>query len=108
MQTSVKSSTVRLYLVPLLDRYGLILFHLVMIIRVEILDKKTNQTITVEKSGSNRVRTLFSFMRATRKYANENHRVVKVSSDDQTILAEFAGMHPNMQIELLDGKSDVV
>lgn len=72
-----------------------------MIIRVEILDKKTGKTIIVERQGGNRVATLFSFMQAARKYANKDHKVIRLLTDDTTTLTEFSARYPAMSVEFL-------
>ena len=69
------------------------------------MDLKTNEKIMVEKKGS-RVPTLLSFMKATRKYANQDHKVLKLSSDDPTVLTEFGSHYPNIHMELLEPEKD--
>jgi hypothetical protein len=76
-----------------------------MIIRVEILAKKHNEKIVVEKKGNNRVATLLGFYAAVKKYANKEHSILKLSSDDPTILTEFGQRYPDIHMELLESSS---
>lgn len=76
-----------------------------MIIRVEILAKKNDEKIVVEKRGNNRVATLLGFYAAVRKYANKEHKILKLSSDDPTVLSEFGKKNPELHMELLESST---
>lgn len=73
-----------------------------MIIRAEILKKATGEKIIVEKKGANRVATLLSFYKDSRRYANKEHSLLKVSSDDATVLAEISSKSPSTLLDYID------
>jgi hypothetical protein len=71
-------------------------------IHAKIIDLKDNHEIEVSKEGSNRVWTLLQFMGATRKYAKEGYKVLRVETDDLTTYSELTQNYPKMLILLTD------
>ena len=75
-----------------------------VIIRAKILkvgqgDQK-DQDIIVEKMGKSRSKTLLAFWWDCRKYANKDHKVLKIETSDPTIITELQGNQATKDIPM--------
>jgi hypothetical protein len=75
-------------------------------IQAKIIDLNDNHEIEVSKEGSNRVWTLLQFMGATRKYAKEGYKVLKVETDDLTTYSELTQNYPEMMVVLTEKSAE--
>jgi hypothetical protein len=75
-------------------------------IHAKIVDLRDNHEIEVSKEGSNRVWTLLQFMGATRKYAKEGYKVLKVETDDLTTYSELTQNYPKMMVVLTEKSAE--
>ncbi len=73
-----------------------------MKVSASILDVKTGETLSVVKEGVNKTKVLLSFMWEARKYADKNHKVVRLVTDDMTVYSELKEHYPTWNIELLE------
>ncbi len=73
-----------------------------MKVTASILDLKNGETLSVVKEGSNRTKVLLSFMWDARKYADKDHKVVRLVTDDMTVYSELKQHYPALNIELLE------
>ncbi len=80
-----------------------------MKVSASILDTKTGETLTVTKEGGTRTKVLLSFMWDARKYADKDHKVLRLTTDDLTVFSELKQHYPTLNIELLEeAESDSV
>ncbi len=73
-----------------------------MKVSASILDTKTGETLTVTKEGGNRTKVLLSLMWDARKYADKDHKVIHITTDDMTVYSELKQHYPTWNIELLE------
>jgi hypothetical protein len=71
-------------------------------VRAIIQDVKTGKVLTISKDGNNRTKTLLSFMWDARKYADKDHKVLRLTTDDLTVFSELKQHYPTLNIELLE------
>ncbi|GEM_PF-3163677 len=64
------------------------------------------QKVDVEEKGGNRVKVLLLFGAKTRKYANKEHKVLHVATDDMTIYSEFKTNYPTMNLDLIETEEE--
>jgi hypothetical protein len=67
-----------------------------------IQDVKTGKVLTISKDGNNRTKTLLSFMWDARKYADKDHKVLRLTTDDLTVFSELKQHYPTWNVELLE------
>ncbi len=72
-----------------------------MKVSASILDTKTGETLTVTKEGGTRTKVLLSFMWDVRKYADKDHKVIRITTDDITVYSELKQHYPTWNMELL-------
>lgn len=77
-----------------------------MRIIASVMDLKTGEMKDIEETGGNRVKVLLLFMAKTRKYANPDHKVLHVATDDLTTYSEFKTNYPNMLLDLLETEEE--
>ncbi len=77
-----------------------------MKVSATIQDIKTGEITTVSKDGANRTKTLLYFMWEAKKYADKDHKVLRLSTDDMTIFSELKQHYPTWNIDLLEAESD--
>ncbi len=63
---------------------------------------QSGETHHVEESGRNRTIVLLNFLRKSRKFANKEHKVLRLATDDLTTYSEFKQQYPKMNVELLE------
>jgi hypothetical protein len=73
-----------------------------MRLSASFLNTKTNETLTVTRGGGNKTKVLLSFMWEARKYADKDHRVLRLTTDDMTIYSELKQHYPTWNVELLE------
>lgn len=66
------------------------------------------EKVDIEEKGGNRVKVLLMFSAKTRKYANKEHKVLHMATDDLTIYSEFKTNYPTMNLDLLETTEDKV
>jgi pimeloyl-CoA synthetase len=71
-------------------------------VSASILDTKTGETLTVTKEGGTRTKVLLSFMWDARKYADKNHKILRLTTDDMTVYSELKQHYPTLNVELLE------
>jgi len=71
-----------------------------MKIIAEIFVGKEKKVVEIVKEGNNTAKVLISFMNAIRKYAKKENKILKIKSDDATVLSYFAE-HSKVVVESL-------
>ncbi|MGH2638287.1 MAG: hypothetical protein ACRDF4_03235 [Rhabdochlamydiaceae bacterium] len=77
-----------------------------MIVRIEIMNKPSGKIKSIEKQGDNRLFTLMKFYSAIAPYAKKENKIIKVETDDPTVIVEMQKNYPDVHFILLgaDGK----
>ena len=65
----------------------------------EIFLGDENKVIEVVKEGNNRVKTLLAFGLEMKKYAKKENKLLKIKSDDLTVLSYFQENLKNVVVE---------
>jgi hypothetical protein len=58
------------------------------------------------ESATNRLWVLMKFQGKTRKYANKDHKVLHLATDDLTIYSEFKQNYPTWNIDLIESEQE--
>ncbi|MBC7091522.1 MAG: hypothetical protein H5T50_06395 [Nitrososphaeria archaeon] len=68
----------------------------------EIFLGDENKVVEIVKEGKNRVKTLLSFGFEVKKYAKKQNKILKIKSDDPTVLSYFQENLKNVVVEQIE------
>ncbi len=69
---------------------------------LSVLNLKTGKRTEVEEQGTHQKVVLMKFMAKAVKYANKDHKVLNVATDDLATYGALKGAYPEMNVNVIE------